>query len=406
MATRAGGKKQKKCVYFLFLYALMNHISSCIGHVFSSCRDEPELIKEIVEKVRSQVRPILSDSAENLVGIDTRLKQLEFLLNTESDDVRLIGLWGMGGIGKTTIAKIAYERILYKFNVSCFLDEVAKAHGLVDLQMKLSQSLMNREIKYFDIHEEATLRKFLSQKKVLVILDDVDHISQLEKLCGHQDWFGLGSRIIITTRNVRLLIEHGVERRFEVQGLNEDDALQLLSWKAFKSDFPNKEYLALSKRILNYANGLPLALKVLGSFLYKRGHDAWNSVLDKLKDGLNGEIMEALKISYDGLEENEKNIFLDIACFFKGKCKCEVVQILDSCGFRSLIGLDVLIEKSLLTISHNRVHMHDLLQQMGRGIIRQQSQEPGEYSRLWLSKDIFHVLVNKTVSAHMDTLQR
>lgn len=74
--------------------------------------------------------------------------------------------------------------------------------------------------------------------------------------------------------------------------------------------------------------------------------------MDKLKDGLNGEIMEALKISYDGLDENEKNIFLDIACFFKGKCKCEVVQILDSCGFRSVIGLDVLIEKSLLTISH------------------------------------------------------
>lgn len=75
----------------------------------------------------------------------------------------------------------------------------------------------------------------------------MDHISQLEKLCGHQDWFGLGSRIIITTRNVRLLIEYGVERRFEMQGLNEDDALQLLTWKAFKGDFPNKEYLALSK---------------------------------------------------------------------------------------------------------------------------------------------------------------
>lgn len=71
----------------------------------------------------------------------------------------------MGGIGKMTIAKIAYARILYKFDVSCFLDEVrevTKAHGLLDLQMKLSQSLMNREIKYYDIHEEATFRKFLS----------------------------------------------------------------------------------------------------------------------------------------------------------------------------------------------------------------------------------------------------
>ncbi|XP_008237406.1 PREDICTED: TMV resistance protein N-like [Prunus mume] len=360
----------------------------------SNDRYEPQLIKEIVNEVLTKVRP---EPQERLFGMYQRLEQLDLLLDAGSDDVHFIGIWGMAGLGKTTLAKTVYERILHKFEVSSFLDRVSegsKAHGLSNLQRNLSKVLMNKNIEDWDIHGEATMRKVLCEKKVLLVLDDVDQISQLETLCGNQDWFRSGSRVIITTRNEQLLITHGVERRFEMHELNDDDALQLFSWKAFKKDFPDKEYMALSKVILNYANGHPLALKVLGSLLHKRDQDAWRSALCKLKDAFKGEIMDTLRISYDELEKQEKNIFLDIACFFKGKCKDQVVEILDNDGFCSRIAMDVLIEKSLLTISDNMVWMHDLLQEMGWEIVRQQAQEPGERSRLWLSRDVFHVLKN------------
>ncbi|KAL6269446.1 hypothetical protein ACE6H2_026357 [Prunus campanulata] len=381
--------------------AALKKVASITGWISEDSCDEPQLIKEIVACILSRVHP---DSQEKLVGIDSRLEQLDLLLDAGSEDVLYIGIWGMNGIGKTTIVQMLYKRILHKYEVASFLRGVredSETNGLVSIQKSLSKSLMNRDTGDGGIHEEAIMNK-LSQKKVLLILDDVDHISQLEKLCGNQDWFGPGSRIIITTVNEQLLIAHGVERRFKVQELNEDDALKLFSWRAFKRDYPDKIFTDLSISFLNYAKGLPLALKVLGSFLYKRGQDAWSSALYKLKEVYKGDVMDTLKISYDGLGEQEKNVFVDIACFFNGKCKDQVVEILDNMGFCSHSVMDVLIEKSLLTISDNKVWMHDLLQYMGWEIVRQQATEPGKRSRLWNSRDMFHVLTNDSGTKAVD----
>ena len=111
-------------------------------------------------------------------------------------------------------------------------------------------------------------------------------------------------------------------------------------------------------------------------------------------------IYEVLKISYDGLDDKEKNIFLDIACFFKGEDKEYVVEILNGCGFFTPSGIRALIDKSLITISSNKLMMHDLIQEMGSEIVRQQSlEEPGKRSRLWFHEDIYDVLKRNTVSA-------
>lgn len=96
----------------------------------------------------------------------------------------------------------------------------------------------------------------------------------------------------------------------------------------------------------------------------------------------------------------EKRVFLDVACFHKGKYKERVIEMLDSCGFPARIVIDILVEKSLLTIFDDYVMMHDLIQEMGREIVRQESyEEPGRRTRLWLDKDIFHVFTKITVSS-------
>lgn len=94
----------------------------------------------------------------------------------------------------------------------------------------------------------------------------------------------------------------------------------------------------------------------------------------------------------------EKEIFLDIACFFRGKNKNDVTKILDSCGFHAIIGIDVLVKKSLVTLSNNKLMMHDLIQELGWYIVRQKSpKEPGQCSRLWLQEDLTRVLMENTV---------
>ena len=105
-----------------------------------------------------------------------------------------------------------------------------------------------------------------------------------------------------------------------------------------------------------------------------------------------------LKISFDGLREREKSIFLDIACFFKGMEEDYVVNILQTLYDKPNIDIVVLLEKSLITISYGRFWMHDLLQQLGKEIVRCESpEEPGQRSRLWLTEDVIHVLKCNTV---------
>ena len=91
------------------------------------------------------------------------------------------------------------------------------------------------------------IKKKLCTKKVLLVLDDVNQIDQLEKLCGEYGWFGLESWIIITTRDEHLLFQHGVHKIFKPNSLNSDVALKLFCLKAFKNEQPKEGYMQLSQ---------------------------------------------------------------------------------------------------------------------------------------------------------------
>ncbi|XP_021802734.1 TMV resistance protein N-like [Prunus avium] len=384
----------------------LEKVANLAGWNSKDYRYETEFITKIVDAVWDKVHPTFSllDSSEILVGLDTKLKEINLHLDTSANDVHFVGIWGMGGMGKTTLARLVCERLSHNFEGSSFLANVREVYatrGLVPLQKQLlSNILREKNIQVYDAYSGLTMiKRCLCNKKVLLILDDVDQSDQLEMLIREKDCFGLGSRIIITTRDERLLVEHGIEKVYKVMPLTKDEALYLFSRKAFRKDDLEEDYLELSKKFIKYAQGLPLALKTLGSFLYKRSREEWKSALDKLKQAPDRKIYQILKISYDGLEEMQKKFFLDVACFHKFCDKEKVIEMLDSCGFvGTRIVIHVLIEKSLLSISNTSLSIHDLIQEMAREIVRQESvDEPGGRSRLYLHSDIVHVLTNNTV---------
>ncbi|MED6143789.1 hypothetical protein PIB30_009290 [Stylosanthes scabra] len=236
---------------------------------------EFEFIHEIVRRVTIKLQHELLNVGEHLIGLQSRVEEVKSLLDMESQStVCMLGIYGTGGIGKTTLAKVLYNSIMDKFECSIFLEGVRERSnstymGLVHLQEAILSKLYEGEnIKLENAEDGITKLKYtLKHRRVLLVLDDVDSEDQIRKLGGDGDcdWFGLGSRIVITTRDKHLLNIGGVEKKYEMKRLHDDEGLQLFCLKAFKMNHPSPEYKDVSNHVVHYAKGLPLALKVLGS---------------------------------------------------------------------------------------------------------------------------------------------
>ncbi|KAG2667226.1 hypothetical protein I3760_15G103500 [Carya illinoinensis] len=378
----------------------LEKLANLSGVKLKNYRKESEFIEEIIQWVNSRiVNQTTLSVAKYPVGIECRKRDIYQHLNIERNDIiRIAGIFGTGGIGKTTISKDIYNQIYSQFEGSCFLKNVREtskqAGGLIQLQNTLLFDILGTSLDVRDTDKGINVIKHrLCSKRVLLILDDVDELVQIEKLVGDRDWFGLGSRIIITTRDQRLLDNAKVDSKHEVMILDDSEALQLFSLHAVGKDEPSDEYVDLAKQVIQYAKGLPLALVVLGSDLKGKSRHQWKSALDKYKNIPNRDIQKVLLVSYEGLDNNEKEMFLDIACFFKGEPLANIMKIFDSCGFFPDDGMDRLKDKCLITIEGRYVWMHDLLQDMGREIVRLESpNEPGQRSRLFFHEDVRYVL--------------
>ncbi|XP_028798985.1 disease resistance-like protein DSC1 [Neltuma alba] len=231
-------------------------------------------------RIRHDKKPSKYDP---LVGdIQSKVDEIISLSMMELGDTRFIRISGESGIGKTTLARLVYDAIRSKFDATCFLDNVredSERFGIVSLQMKLLSVLGLGEHVIDDISKGAEIiRKFLCHKKVLIILDAVSHESQVENLARNKEWFGAGSKIVIITAGGDMLstLYRQIEE-YKVERLGPDESLKLLYQEAFKKDEPEQAYLDFSKKVIEYACGLPLVLKVLGSFLCGKDANEWKN---------------------------------------------------------------------------------------------------------------------------------
>ncbi|VVA40984.1 PREDICTED: TMV resistance [Prunus dulcis] len=348
--------------------------------IFLNGRSEATFINHIVEEILIVVlNRTFWNVAKYPVGIQSHVQVVEMLLDVGGNGRFMVGIWGASGIGKTTIAKAIGNEIAHKFEGSCFLPNVRENSmpqygGLIQLQETLLQEILGgKKLKIASTDKGISIiHKLLRLKKILLILDDVNQLEQLDNLAG-VGWFGEGSRVIITTQDSGLLKCHGIELIYEVQKLFDYQALELFSLNAFGINEPPNDYLELAQRAIDYAQGLPLAITLLGSHLCNKGIHRWQTILD----GYEGEpylgIQKILRKSYDALENSMQQVFLDIACFFKGEDKDYVIQVLRSCKQKvSQDCIEVLVEKAIITIECNRIWMHDLLEKMGKDIVHEE----------------------------------
>ncbi|KAM7481959.1 hypothetical protein LguiB_006542 [Lonicera macranthoides] len=330
----------------------------------------------------------------------------------DCSDGHIMLICGMGGIGKTTIAKFVYNLNFEKFEACSFLANIRecseRSSGLVGLQRKLLSDIQKNKKSMIHVVEEGKIRikHAISRKKVLIVLDDVDHKYQLEALLGMQDWYYPGSKIIITTRQKQLLKGYEVSKVQEVEKLDGNESLELFSWHAFGQDHPLEGYEDYSKRLVEQCGGLPLALITIAATLSGRSLAVFESAVEKMKAIPNSEVLASLRMSFDCLDEHDKHLFLNIACFFIGKDKDYVTTLLDGCDFYTKVGIENLMDRYLLTVDQdNKLMMHQLLQDMGRELVRQESpKKPGKRSRLWRHEDALDVLQDTTGTERIEGL--
>lgn len=313
-------------------------------------RPESSLVEKIAEDILKKMNSFVLSEYEGMIGIDEHIERIQPLLLLKSQSVRLIGIWGMGGTGKTTIASAIYHKLATQFSSRSIVlnvkQEIERA-GLDHVRRKYLSELLDEDITSSKSNFSFDPR--LKRTKILLVLDDVKDSDQLEDLIGtHHSNFGQGSRTIVTNRDKQVLKNGNADEIYKVNEMGSQDSLKLFCSFAFKQNHPIEPYVSLSKKVLDYANGVPVALKVLGKFLQGRKEEAWESHLQKLEKLSHDEIFSAFKLSYDGLDNEQKDIFLDIACFYRGELENRVVQTLDYCGFSTRIGIEILQDTGAL----------------------------------------------------------
>ncbi|ONI01318.1 hypothetical protein PRUPE_6G132100 [Prunus persica] len=346
---------------------------------------ESKFINKIVQVIREKLRCRPLNVPHIMIGMHSRVNELNLWLQDGSDDVGIFVIYGMSGIGKTTIAKFVYNTNFRRFEGSSFIENIREIsqqpNGLVQIQIQLlSDIFIGRKVKIHSVSEGMTeIEDAISSKRVFLVLDNVDHISQLDAVIGMKD------------KRAGLLKAHQVTKVHAVQFLDNKESLELLSWHAFGQDHPIEDYIECSEKLVDHCGGLPLALQVLGSSLLGESIGVWKSALEKLKAIPNGEIVNKLRVSYDSLQDDhDQKLFLHIAY---------------GCDFYPIVGIQNLIDICLVIIDEwDKVQMHDLIRGMGREIVRLESNEPWKRSRVWHHKDSFKILMEKKGTGKIEGL--
>ncbi|KAL3746404.1 hypothetical protein ACJRO7_015373 [Eucalyptus globulus] len=322
-------------------------------------------------------------AVQNVVGIDDRAKQITDLLEMEvNDEVRIIGIYGTDGIGKKTLAKAVYDQISSCFDSCSFLAEVKgttqNSQGIQFLQNKLICDILERD--HEDSSFDETIEDFVDifhEMKVLIVVDAVEKPSDLHAIVGDQlDWFGPGSRIIVTSQNEEILKEYDSDKAptYMVTELDDGQAFKLFCKHAFRMQSSIPDFDGLSNCIVKATEKLPLAVEVVGSFLRGKSIQEWEMMEKSMKARLMSSqkttvgLQELLDICNGELDHQQKDIFLDIACFISGVDARIASYMWPNCYPSSGCILMPLAKIG----ENNELQMHRLLRRLGKRIFEQE----------------------------------
>ncbi|CAL5378299.1 unnamed protein product [Camellia sinensis] len=288
----------------------------------------------MAERQRQLRRSYTHIVEEDVVGTEEDVKAVVDLLVKENTNYRVVSIWGMGGLGKTTLAKTVYKHIEISRRFKCI------AWAYISEQCNTREVLKGILIKFLSPSDEERkaigklnpdellkkLHQVQSEKKCLVILDDIWQDADWDSLSpGFPNTTQVGSKILLTTRN-KNVAKH-VDQQcvlYKLRHLTEKESWELFEKKIFLrrnegTGFAlNTEMIELGKAMVKHCGGVPLAIVVLGGLLATTdAPNDWKRVSENISYDLgNGRgragvpITEILALSYQDLPYRLKACFL------------------------------------------------------------------------------------------------
>ncbi|XP_058214585.1 uncharacterized protein LOC131326035 isoform X21 [Rhododendron vialii] len=286
-------------------------------------------------------------SSGEYVSFDSRALVFDRIMEALTDSkVNVIGVYGTGGVGKTTMVEKVGEQVkkngLFDEVVMAVVSRDAK---VAKIQGELADRLHLKLEAETEVGKADQLWNRLSNgKRNLVILDDIWKKLNLKEIGIPIRDGNKGCKVVLTSRNQHVLIDMDVHKDFPIQVLSEEEA-----WNLFKNKMGNNvdshdQLHDIAKAVCRECRGLPVAILAVGAALKGKSMSAWKSSLDKLQksmlnkiEDIDPKLFTSLRLSYDYLDSVDAKSCYLLCCLFPEDAQVPIEELARHCMARRLL---------------------------------------------------------------------